>query len=122
MWRGAQVDEIIGALEEVIGIDAIHQINWAKFQALDDLTPAEAVDGREVEAKEGQGCCQYLLGFLDDVEEALKKDVGFMVPPSDKWPKNNGFIRILPLIGYHRILYPQPGDLVVYTTGYVVEK
>ena len=24
--------------------------------------------------------------------------------------------------GYHRVLYPQPADVVVYTTGYVVEK
>jgi len=40
----------------------------------------------------------------------------------DKWPKNNGFLRILPLMGYHRVLFPQAGDVVVYTIGYVTER
>lgn len=43
---------------------------------------------------------QYVLGHLDmsGVDESMRKDAMFIVPPGDKWPKNNGFIRIMPLL------------------------
>ena len=120
-----ELHEIISALEDAIGIDAIHQIAWERFEGLACLAPAlEAFDGVTVVPQVGQSCCQYLVEFLGVPSQHadLKKDAGYMVPPGDKWPKNNGFLRILPLLGYHRVLIPQAGDVVVYTTGYVVEQ
>ena len=119
-----ELSEIVTALENSIGVDEIHQIAWDAFEALESVQPALPFCGKAPEPQAGMGCVQYVLEYMDlsAVDDAVKKDAGYMVPPGDKWPLNNGFIRILPLLGYHRVLYPEPADIAVYTTGYVVER
>jgi len=120
-----EVYEIINALEESIGIDEFHLIHWPYFQALEGVKGAGAIKDLSVEAVHGEGCLKYLLQFVDlssCADEGLLKDASYIVPPGDKWPLNNGFIRILPLLEFARVIFPQPGDVAVYTTGYVVEK
>jgi len=70
------------------------------------------------------GTAEYALAQMDlaDAPPDVAGDAKFLVPPGARWPKNNGFLRVLPMLNFTRVILPQPGDLAVYTSGYVVEK
>jgi tetratricopeptide (TPR) repeat protein len=120
-----EILEIESAVDAAVGEDAVHLIHWPHYRALAGIAAAQAWGTASGDARAGQGCMQYVLELLEltgGVEQGLLKDASYIVPPGGKWPKNNGFIRIMPLLGYHRVLYPAAADVVIYTTGYVVEK
>jgi len=102
------------------------QLEVTEEALLTDASVSEAVpnDQAPKPAFAGQGCMQYALDqmTLAGAQPDALMDARFVVPPVSRCPKNNGFIRVLPLLGLTRAVVPQVGDLAVYTTGYVVEK
>ncbi|EKX55090.1 hypothetical protein GUITHDRAFT_99724 [Guillardia theta CCMP2712] len=122
---GEQPPEVARALDNLDALvgdqaraDLLMPLYMDKFSLLDLVQPSAPFGCFTGSFPPNQGCSAFALSHVD----LTGADPSVIADAGPKWPKNNGFLRILPLLNFHRVILPQPGDLAVFTCGYVVEK